>query len=705
VVTTMSQTKTRSRAEEHLVSVHGLSKKYKKGADALKGLNLKINQGDLFGLVGPDGAGKTTVLKILSGVMRATSGEALINGKSPSEARSIIGYVPQNCALYPDLSVDENLMYQAGLHGVDEDEIEKLKKTHLESMGLLKFSNRLASQLSGGMKQKLALCCALVSNPQLILLDEPTTGLDPIARRELWQALSSLSHEGVTAIIATPFLDEAERCNRIAMMYDGKIELEGTPKELQDALKMKRLTFTIKNHDRLNEVPSLIQDLKMEGVEDIYPFGDRLELLSKISVDAELEVRQKFESAGLTLSDAHESSPTLENVFVVRLKELGFQNSKQVEFPHWRKKDFKSKPPDNADHKKIESNLQTANLNESTVHTDENSASRTQDNRETAIKAENLSKTFNDFQAVADVSLDIKYGEIFGLLGANGAGKTTTIKMLCGLAKPTSGLVELSGEKSDLRRTEVRRKIGYMSQKFTLYDDLTVRENLDFYAGVYEIPFKQRKEQIDWVIKACRLEEIEKSIVRRLPLGWKQRIAFGAAVMHDPDIIFLDEPTAGVDPLARRQLWTLIRDFASKGAAILVTTHYLDEAEFCNRLAFMANSKVIAHGTPSEIKSDHKGELYELIPDDGQAAFHALSEALDHWRVAIFGSSIHILVDGDTTVEKIQSILKEAGLEATSLKPITFTLEDAFIDVVQRSHRKSEESKGSKQSNESGESK
>ena len=666
---TMTQPKTRSNIDENVVNVHALVKRYKKGAEALKGLDLEIKKGDLYGLVGPDGAGKTTALKILAGVMEPTSGETKILGKLPSQARDLIGYVPQNCALYPELSVEENLLYQAGLHGVDYDEIEKLKETHLEKMGLLKFQDRLASNLSGGMKQKLALCCALVGKPKLILLDEPTTGLDPIARRELWQALSTLSHEGVTAIIATPFLDEAERCNRIALMHEGKIHLEGPPRELQDALGMRRLTFHIKTREKLNEAPAIIQQMKLDGVTDIYPFGDRLELLTGESKDAEGEIREKFLNEGLELSEARSSKPTLENVFVIKLKELESDEkaAKKVEFPHWKN-----------DRSQNDSNV--------VLNKTEKSENGSSSSKGAALKATNLVKTFNEFKAVDNVSVEIRYGEIFGLLGANGAGKTTTIKMLCGLGKPTSGEVELTGERSDLRKVSVRKEIGYMSQKFSLYDDLTVRENLNFYAGVYEIPLKLRKQQIEWVIDACNLKNIEKSVVKSLPLGWKQRIAFGAAVMHDPKIIFLDEPTAGVDPLARRQLWTLIRDFAANGAAILVTTHYLDEAEFCNRLAFMADSKIIAQGTPSEIKADHKGNLYEVNPQDTQRAFRALSEALDHWRVAIFGSSIHVLLDGEKDVSKMKSALKSAG-ENTEVRPIDFTLEDAFIDVVQRSHR------------------
>jgi ABC-2 type transport system ATP-binding protein len=685
-----SQSATQLHSDDSVVRVHALVKKYKKGADALKGLDLEVKKGDLYGLVGPDGAGKTTALKILAGVMEPTSGDVKLLGKKPRDARAKIGYVPQNCALYPELSVEENLVYQAGLHGVSEDDIEKLRETHLEKMGLLKFQDRLASKLSGGMKQKLALCCALVSNPEIILLDEPTTGLDPIARRELWQALSSLSHEGVTAIIATPFLDEAERCNKIALMYDGKIQLEGSPRELQNALKMQRLTFTIKNHDKLNEIPAIIEGLKLQGIKDIYPFGDRLEILTAQSdTESEAAIRKEFETAGLNLSEARASSPSLENFFVIKLQELGSRKTKEVEFPHW-----KSRATADSTARSTSTSGDVDTINSTAGSTDTSGGTITRGDTaperlssESAIRAEHLMKMFEEFKAVDDVSVDIKYSEIFGLLGANGAGKTTTIKMLCGLAKPTSGQVSLSGETSDLRKVNVRKNIGYMSQKFSLYDDLTVRENLNFYAGVYEIPLNLRKQQIEWVIEACNLQSIEKSIVRSLPLGWKQRIAFGAAVMHDPKIIFLDEPTAGVDPLARRQLWTLIRDFASNGAAILVTTHYLDEAEFCNRLAFMADSKIIAQGTPTEIKGDHKGKLYEIVTDDTQNSFRELAEKLDHWRVAIFGSTIHALLDNEDDVTKAKSILQSAGTQPKVFRPIDFTLEDAFIDVVQRNKR------------------
>ncbi len=651
----ISQPLVDSRKDEPIVAIRELNKRYKTGTEALRGITLDINKGDLFGLIGPDGAGKSTALRILSGVTEPTSGKALILGIAPRNARRYIGYVPQNCAHYPELTVEENLRYQAGLFGVSDQSFAQLKDVHLKNMGLLQFADRLAGQLSGGMKQKLALCCALISEPQLILLDEPTTGLDPIARRELWQALTELARQGVTAVIATPFLDEAERCNRVALMYDGKIHQTGTPEELQNALKMRRLEVTIVGEQETDQLWKIIKTTKFNHISDINLFGDHLELLTQDAKAAETELRNILSNTKVGIESIYDTAPNMENVFVMRLRELGIRESQPVPFTH--------------------------------VHTTDK-ANRSSPQSEIAIQGKNLTKNFKDFHAVDNVELEIKYGEIYGLLGANGAGKTTTIKMLCGLIEPSAGTISLAGQSKDLRSRNIRKRIGYMSQKFTLYDGLTVEENLQFYASIYEIPLKLRKQQIDWVTQACELGDILKSVVGRLPLGWKQRIAFGAAVMHEPEIIFLDEPTAGVDPLARRQLWTLIRDFALNKAAILVTTHYLDEAEYCNRLAFMSAGKIVTEGSPQQIKSQLLGQVIEIKTSNTQDAYWTLSSHLDHWRVSVFGDSIHVLLESlPNDLESIKSILQEAKCEVKSIRPIACSLEDAFIDVVQRSQR------------------
>lgn len=640
---------------EVVVSARQLCKNYK-GVKALDGLDLEVGRGDLFGLVGPDGAGKSTALKILAGVLKASAGEAQVFGRSASAARALVGFVPQNCALYPELTVDESLAYEAGLHRVPDDVFQKLRQKHLERMGLSQFGSRLTSKLSGGMRQNLALCCALVSQPRLILLDEPTTGLDPIARRELWQTLVALAEEGVTTIIATPFLDEAERCSRIALMYQGKIQQNGTPEELQESLGLRRLEITIKSaapdQNGGKQISALSEKISLsDNIVDIYPFGDHIEVLAK---DGPAALNQIKSASGAGQLNCHESTPTMENVFVMRLRALGLKELVPPAFPQ--------------------------------VNSSSNSAAAS------AIRATNLVKRYGDFTAVDDLSLDIKYGEIYGLLGANGAGKTTTIKMLCGLLAPTSGQVSLAGESGSLRSRELRRKIGYMSQKFTLYDGLTVAENLEFYSAIYELPMARRKQQLDWALATCGLAHLASSLVGSLPLGWKQRIAFGAAVMHDPQVIFLDEPTAGVDPLARRQIWRSIRDFAKRGAAILVTTHYLDEAEYCNRLCFVSASKMVTEGTPTAIKLQHDGELFELVCDhvsQTQKAFAALATELEPWRISIFGKALHVLLDDSSAdLPKVRALLASSGLAAVELRAIKFSLEDAFIAKVQTSDRK-----------------
>lgn len=283
------------------------------------------------------------------------------------------------------------------------------------------------------------------------------------------------------------------------------------------------------------------------------------------------------------------------------------------------------------------------------------------------------------------VNLSIHYGEIYGLLGANGAGKTTTIKMLCGLLEATSGDLVLAGQSQNLRDGGLRRRIGYMSQKFTLYDDLSIVENLEFYCGVYEVPPRLRRQKIEWVIETCGLAGRETLLTGKLPGGWKQRVAFGASVMHEPEILFLDEPTSGVDPLARRQFWRLINDFARQGTAILVTTHYLEEAEQCNRMGFMVAGEIVLQGSPSEIKAAQPGQLIELRLDRNQQASNVLKQHLESWRVSIFGDRLHIVVDDpENDLADVAEILAEQQIEIHTMRPVPFSLEDAFISTVQR---------------------
>lgn len=630
-----------------LIRVANLQKRYGNFL-AVRGISFAVQPGEVFGLIGPDGAGKTSTFHILGGVMEVSAGEVDLLGKRPRHARPYIGYLTQQFSLYLDLSIDENLRYAAHLRKVPDKFYADRRAKYLGLMNLDQIGDRLAGQLSGGMKQKLALCCALISEPQILLLDEPTTGVDPVSRREFWDVLATLAHDGMTIVVATPYLDEAERCNRIALMYDGEIQEVGTLTQLRNNLGLQRLEVRTDSIAASETVLlPLVQD-QNTGITDVQTFGDRLDILAADLQQAETHVRQTLNSKKIPLLSIETSQATLENVFVTRLRQQG-SDPPFIPLP------------------RTQSNTQSSK------------------NHRNAIRADALRKHFGNFQAVKGVNLNIEYGEIYGLLGANGAGKTTTIKMLCGLLPASDGTVSLAGRTQDLRSQDLRRRIGYMSQKFTLYDDLSVVENLEFYCGVYGVPLGDRRRKIDWVLETCGLVGQEDRLTGQLPGGWKQRVAFGASVMHEPEILFLDEPTSGVDPLARRQFWRLINDLARQGTAVLVTTHYLEEAEQCNRMGFMVAGEVVIQGSPSEIKAAQPGQLLELRVSSLQTASNLLKTRLERWRVAIFGDRLHIVLDDpDREIPQIQSFLASVNITLQALRPIPFSLEDAFISVVER---------------------
>ncbi|WP_016953497.1 ATP-binding cassette domain-containing protein [Anabaena sp. PCC 7108] len=632
---------------------------------AVKGIDFTVNKGEMFGLIGPDGAGKTTTFHILGGVMEATAGEVLVFGQPARNARLKTGYLTQQFSLYLDLSIDENLRYAAGLRQVSDDLLRERRQKYLTLMSLERFSDRLAGQLSGGMKQKLALCCALVSQPEVLLLDEPTTGVDPVSRREFWDVLAELSSDGMTIVVATPYLDEAERCHRVALMYGGQIHEIGTPAALRADLGLHRLEVRTEN---LEIAEKLLLENVQTNIVDVQTFGDRLDVLVEDITMGENQVNQLLQQHHPNIE---RGEPTLENVFVTRLRQQGSAPA-FLQFPRSRGGNKARGIEEQVNRETNSSQLPITNY-------------QSPSSSQIAIYANNLNRVFGNFQAVKNVNVEVRYGEIFGLLGANGAGKTTTIKMLCGLLAASGGEISLGGETENLRSTELRKRIGYMSQKFTLYDDLTILQNLEFYSGVYSVPRKLRREKIDWVIATCGLEGQEQMLTGQLPGGWKQRVAFGASVMHEPDILFLDEPTSGVDPLARRQFWKLINDFARNGTAILVTTHYLEEAEQCNRMSFMVAGEIAAEGSPSSIKASQPGKLIEIIVNQNQAASKILKQQFDSWRVSIFANSLHIVLDHpEVEIPYITQLLKSANFTIESLRPIPFSLEDAFIGIVER---------------------
>jgi len=627
------------------ISVRGLRKTYGK-IEALRGIDLEITRGEVFGLIGPDGAGKTSLFQILGGVMQATEGEALVFRQPSREVRSSIGYLTQAFSLYQDLSVAENLRYMGELRRLPGKEIDRRGSHYLKLFDMDRFKDRLAGKLSGGMKQKLALACALITEPKLLLLDEPTTGVDPVSRREFWATLAGLSAEGMTIVVATPYLDEAERCHRVALIYDGQIHQTGSPAQLKESMSLERMEVRASDLGRAEEILS-----HTSGINDVQRFGDRLDLMVSDATVADRVTRAALESRGIAVKETRSAAPTLENTFVSMLRQMGGAMNFPA-FPARRR--FRERTADAI-----------------------------------AIGARDLRKSFGSFHAVKGVNIDVRYGEIYGLLGANGAGKTTTIKMLCGLVAPTSGQMQLADERGSLRSSFVRQRIGYMSQKFSLYDDITINENLDFFAGVYQVPTEQREDKKRWVLEFSGLEGRGEMITGALPGGWKQRVAFGASIMHEPSVLFLDEPTSGVDPLARRAFWRMINCLADRGVAVLVTTHYLEEAEQCNRLGFMVAGELIAQGSPSEIKSAQRGHLIELITDNPQRSANLLEREMDHWRVSLFGDRLHVIVDDEprTGIDNLKRRLNGEGIQVMTAHEERFSLEDVFIAIVEQARR------------------
>jgi ABC-2 type transport system ATP-binding protein len=624
-------------AEAVVVDSRALSKSYGSIA-ALDAVSFDVRPGEIFGLIGADGAGKTTAFRIIGGVLAPGGGEIRVLNQTPREARPGVGYLTQPFSLYPDLSVDENLNYAGGLREVPAEDFTKRRERYFKLFELTNFTDRLAGRLSGGMKQKLALSCALIPDPKLLLLDEPTTGVDPVTRRDFWDALTSLAGAGMSIIVATPYLDEAERCHRVALMERGKIYDIDTPSHFRSKMGVTRLEVKVEPLAGAEEVLAASPE-----AEDVQRFGDRLDVMAAHPDAAESDLRRRAEGGGFRITEVRRSQPTLENAFVGQLRKM--RGTHVV--PHFPK----PAPP-----------LKRKDI---------------------VIGAKDLNKRFGSFQAVKNFQLEVRNGEIYGLLGANGAGKTTSIKIICGLLDPTSGSVTLLGKSKGLRAAAVRSRIGYMSQKFSLYDDLTIGENLDFYARLYGVDESVREERKKWVLELAELSEEAGMLTRSLPGGWKQRVAFGAAVMHEPEAIFLDEPTSGVDPLARRAMWRMINEFADRGAGILVVTHYLEEAEQCNRLGFMVAGEIIAQGSPSEVKANMKGELYEMEVDHPDRALAALKKKFGASRVSLFGDRLHLVTENDEQKREAAAALEEAGVHVVAKKPVPFSLEDVFISLIE----------------------
>ena len=527
---------------------------------AVAPLNCTIHSGYVTGLVGPDGAGKTTLMRMLAGLLKPDEGSASVIGFDPLKddgaLHAALGYMPQKFGLYEDLTVMENLNLYADLRSVTGEARKKIFERLLEFTSLGPFTGRLAGKLSGGMKQKLGLACTLVGDPKVLLLDEPGVGVDPISRRELWQMVHELAGDGMLILWSTSYLDEAEQCRDVLLMNEGKLLYQGEPKALTQTMAGRSFLVSSpqENNRRL-----LQRALKLPQISDGVIQGKSVRLILKKAARID-EVQQNGNMPPLQVA---ETAPRFEDAFIDLLGGAGTAESPLGEIIH---------------------------------HVDGNKD-------ETVIEARSLTKKFGDFAATDHVDFQVKRGEIFGLLGPNGAGKSTTFKMMSGLLVPTDGKALVLGMDLNVSSGKARQHLGYMAQKFSLYGNLSVEQNLRFFSGVYGLRGRAQNEKIARMSDAFGLKSIAGHAADELPLGYKQRLALACSLMHEPDILFLDEPTSGVDPLTRREFWLHINSMVDKGVTVMVTTHFMDEAEYCDRIGLVYHGKLIASGTPDALKA------------------------------------------------------------------------------------------------------
>ena len=565
--------------ERNVITATGICKSFfakesKKETVALENINIAIPYGELTALIGPDGAGKTTFLRMVCGLLVPSSGSLDVLGidvtVNPQEVQDRISYMPQKFGLYEDLSVSENMNLYADLHGVPLEERKERFDKLLEMTGLAKFTDRLAGKLSGGMKQKLGLACTLVRSPELLLLDEPTVGVDPLSRRELWEILQQLvADEGLTVLVSTAYMDEAELCSKVIVVNDGKVLIEDTPENLRQLARGKCYKLAPPKGIPSRILQAVLLD-DVENVIDAVPEGGEVRFIARAQESVgNLQAYKYFN--GLVPRAVDERLE--DSVMIVLREKIGNPDNTGFEI------DFSKKL----------------------------TLSETID-----IEVKDLVRKFGDFIAVNNTTFQVRQGEIFGLLGPNGAGKTTTFKMLCGLLPASSGYLSVAGVDLRTARTQARANIGYVAQKFSLYSTLTVDENMEFYGGAYGLSDKRLAERMTEVKNQFGLTEMSDKEVGDLPGGYKQRLSMGTALLHEPRIIFLDEPTSGIDPLARRTFWQQITALAAEGKTIIITTHFMEEAEYCDRIMIQDQGKMLAIGTPSEIRAQGGVEATDM---------------------------------------------------------------------------------------------
>lgn len=631
------------RADESVVRAEGLTRRFT-GPDgrplvALDRVSLSVPRGQLTALVGPDGAGKTTLMRMMAGLLAPDEGSLHVLGldvtRDAQAVQDRISYMPQRFGLYEDLSVQENLDLYADLHGVPQA-VRRERFARLMAMtDLARFTARPAGKLSGGMKQKLGLACTLVRSPELLLLDEPSVGVDPLSRRDLWEILLQLVRdEQLSVVVSTAYMDEAERCTHVHVMNAGHVLANGTPQAL--AQRAQGLTFVAT--PPVGMAARMLQARLLDAASaavDAVPRGGQVRFIRRPDVD-EAALRPMLENV-----EVHPRPAELEDAFMLMLRQhaeaAGGRSSSEGppaagadRTLHGSWNDALTVPGKKlpAAVKQLDRSVASPPPNEgagashraaSGVPTDSSAASSVTGHAEPVIVVRDLVRRFGDFTAVASTSFEVRRGEIFGLLGPNGAGKTTTFRMLCGLLPATSGSLQVAGANLRVAPARARARIGYVAQKFSLYATLTVRENLAFYGAAYGLHGRQLTERMDAMLQRFDLDPEAASGL--LPAGYRQRLAMAAGLIHAPDILFLDEPTSGIDPLARRAFWRTITALSAQGVTIVITTHFMEEAEYCDRIAIQDAGRMLALGTPHEVRTQAGG-----AGSDMNAAFIAIVE-------------------------------------------------------------------------------
>ncbi len=625
---------------------------------AVDGLSLSVQPGEIYGLVGPDGAGKTTALRMLAAIMEPTAGSAKVMGSDVVTARERVkdqlAYMSQRFGLYPDLTVMENIDCYADLYGVPRRGRDARVAELLDFSNMGPFRRRRAGALSGGMKQKLQLICALVHTPRVLLLDEPTNGVDPVSRRDFWRILYEMQAQGVAILVSTAYLDEAERCTRIGLLDHGRLLAGGSPQEVKGLMRRRILTIASPEARRI----SRILDARLEPG-SVAIFGSTVHVACDEPAVVRRQAEQLLSAEGLEVDSIREQPPALEDVFVQMLG--GRTEDRQAAGSALAESYAGIAPGDGI-----------------------------------AVRVEHLTRRFGSFVAVDDVSFEVPRGQIFGFLGPNGAGKSTTIRMLCGLLAPSGGGGSVAG--FDVRRQpeQIKRHIGYMSQKFSLYEDLTVEENIDFYGGIYGLGGPRLAARRRWALGMAGLQDHRRSLTALLSTGFRQRLALACAVLHEPPVVFLDEPTSGVDPLSRRSFWELIYAMAERGVTVFVTTHYMEEAEYCDRLGLIYGGRLTALGTPAELKTTGMREqILDVRCPQVQRALAPVQALPAVQSAALFGDGLHVVTTDVAAAERqVRAALAEAGLAATRIERATPSIEDVFVSLIERADREIEAGAG-----------